>query len=332
MLSAIFSKVNLKAQEVTPGPLYDPRSRRIYILILLWMAICSSIFTFSRFTIGTRTFPIMFASLCWAALNGLLARRYHMERTAMFMEALSVPAIIGAMGMVSIIAIAALSRPFVDSSLVEMDTQLHFDWRLLYQFYLKHPILMAVSRQAYDAFSYQLLLVPIILWLWRQGEMLWPYIAAYSVALILTIIVFPFFPAVGPYNHFGISHADLEPRQWNFGPYIEGLRSGHIRDMTQTSSGLISVPSFHATAGVLFMWSCGRIPYLRWAFFLLNTTMVVSAMVIGSHYLVDLMAGVAVAMIAIKVAPFLVGSIRREKAFTNTYSRRSVSRSLPVLE
>ncbi|HEX7852541.1 MAG TPA: phosphatase PAP2 family protein [Sphingobium sp.] len=301
-------------------------------MILLWMAICSSIFTFSRFTIGTRTFPIMFASLCWAALNGLLARRYRMERTAMFMEALSVPAIIGAMGMVSIIAIAALSGPFVDGPLVEMDAQLHFDWRLLYQFYLKHPIIMAVSRQSYDAFSYQLLLVPMILWLWRQGEMLWPYIAAYSVALILTIIVFPFFPAAGPYNHFGISHANLEPWQWNFGPYIDGLRNGHIRDMTQTSSGLISVPSFHAAAGVLFIWACGRIPYLRWVFFLLNTTMIISAMIIGSHYLVDLIAGVAVSMIAIKMAPLLVGSIRREQALMNAYSRRKMSGSFPILE
>ncbi|WP_336951841.1 phosphatase PAP2 family protein [Sphingobium aromaticivastans] len=328
MLTAIFNKVNLKAQAVTPGPLFDPRSGRIYIMILLWMAICSSIFAFSGFTIGTRTFPIMFASLCWAALNGLLARRYRMERTAMFMEALAVPAIIGAMGMVSIIAIAAISGPFVDGPLVEMDTQLHFDWRLLYQFYLEHPILMAVSRQAYDAFSYQLLLVPMILWLWRRGEMLWSYIAAYSVALILTIIIFPFFPAAGPYNHFGISHADLEPWQWNFGPYIEGLRSGHIRDMTQTSSGLISVPSFHAAAGVLFMWACGRIPYLRWVFLSLNTSMIVSALVIGSHYLVDLIAGVAVSIIAIGVAPLLVGGSRREQAFITAHSRRKMSGQL----
>jgi len=250
----------------------------------------------------------------------------------MFMEALAVPAIIGAMGMVSIIAIAAASGPFVDGALVQMDAQLHFDWLALHQFYAERPVLMAVSRQAYDAFSYQLLLVPMILWLWRRGEMLWPYIAAYSVALILTIVIFPFFPAAGPYNHFGISRAHLEPWQWNFGPYIEGLRNGHIRDMTRTSSGLISVPSFHAAAGILFMWACGRIPYLRWAFFALNATMIVSAIVIGSHYLVDIIAGISVAIVAIGLAPFLVGGRRRNEALASAISKKDPSISFSVSE
>lgn len=269
------------------------------------------IFTFTDFTVGTSTFPLMFLCLCWITMCGLVARRYRMARTALLLEAFAVPAIIGGMGLLSIIAIAAVSGPFVDRTLVQIDALMGFDWLVLYHFHAGHPWLMEASRLVYWSFSYQIVLVPLMLWLWRRDEMMWRYIAAFALALIPTILIFPFVPAEGAYNYFNIPLEGLDNAQWKFKPYIEGLRNGTIRDMTRASAGLIAVPSFHAAAGILFLWATAGIRILRWPMIALNIAMIFTALVIGAHYLTDIIAGIAVAIIAIWLAPILMGTARR---------------------
>jgi len=309
MLTAIRKRFTANAETVQPGRLFDPRSRMIYALILLWLAVCLCIFAFTSFTIGTSAFPTMFLCLCWVAGCGLLARRYRMERTALLLEAFAIPAIIGGMGLVSIIAIAAISGPFVDSALVQIDARLGFNWLALYNFHADRPWLIRISYLVYWSFSFQTILVPFMLWLWRRDEMIWRYIAAFALALIPTILIFPFVPAEGAYNYFNLPLDGLDNAQWKFAPYIEGLRNGTIRDMTRASAGLIAVPSFHAAAGVLFLWAAAGIPIIRWPMIALNIGMIFTALVIGAHYLTDIIAGVSVALIAIRLAPSLLGEI-----------------------
>lgn len=71
-------------------------------------------------------------------------------------------------------------------------------------------------------------------------------------------------------------------------------------------TGLVSMPSFHAAAAVILGWVSLYLGWLRIPLVLLNVAMLLSTIISGSHYLVDLIAGAALAVMAIWAATRLV--------------------------
>jgi hypothetical protein len=65
---------------------------------------------------------------------------------------------------------------------------------------------------------------------------------------------------------------------------------------------------------VLFTWATWRLGAVRWAFLLLNIGMAASAMIIGAHYLVDLIGGAFVAAFALCIARHLSKVLAGEEA------------------
>ena len=66
--------------------------------------------------------------------------------------------------------------------------------------------------------------------------------------------------------------------------------------------GLICFPSFHTTGGILFMWALWPLRWARWPGIAVNVIMLAAIPIIGSHYLIDMIAGVALALMAISLA------------------------------
>ena len=102
---------------------------------------------------------------------------------------------------------------------------------------------------------------------------------------------------------------------WFFQPWFHGLSLDPLRPTGawfrpgEAIVGLITFPSFHAAAAVLLGWLYYGNRLLRWPFVLLNAGMALSAIVVGGHYLVDIIGGVVVAILGITVA---TGIDRRE--------------------
>lgn len=69
--------------------------------------------------------------------------------------------------------------------------------------------------------------------------------------------------------------------------------------------GLVSAPSFHAAAAVLYIASAWRAPPLRWPLLALNGAMLLATPVEGTHYLIDLILGAVVAVGALAVTDAL---------------------------
>lgn len=68
--------------------------------------------------------------------------------------------------------------------------------------------------------------------------MIWRNIAAFTLALMATSLLFPFVSAGGAYNCFDPSLEGLDNAQCKFKLSIEGLRNGAIRHLTPASAGL----------------------------------------------------------------------------------------------
>lgn len=206
----------------------------------------------------------------------------------------------GATGSAALIFHSGREFPLIDQSLAAADQFLGFDWIAYVKWFDRHPITDAVVRMAYDSVFIQPFFVVPWLALTLQVDRLYAYLAAMVVALFLTCAIALVLPALGAYEYFGMRIGELA--------YIAPITADKMTapilwlraaapgiPMPPIEVGLISFPSYHACAAVIYTWAAWRVPALRWNLLVLNGLMLTATPVHGSHYLIDVIAGVGVA-------------------------------------
>jgi membrane-associated phospholipid phosphatase len=156
------------------------------------------------------------------------------------------------------------------------------------------PLLRAV----YATFQLQACLVPAILFATGHGERAWRFLLVVGVTLAATDVLFPIFPAQGAAVHFGLPQsyrAAVGDLSWHFPAVLNAIRAGAQTIDRTMLTGLVSFPSFHAAAALIYGWAVWPVRELRWPAILLNVGVCVSAVFVGAHYLVDVVAGLALA-------------------------------------
>jgi hypothetical protein len=121
-----------------------------------------------------------------------------------------------------------------------------------------------------------------------------------------TILVSGLVPAAGnlfdpaDYRHLWPSIA------WMERDLIAGLRdgTGRVLDLSYLM-GIVSFPSFHATLPVILAWAQRDVRGLRVAAPVWGAVTVLATPLFGGHYAVDVLGGLALAVPAIAVAPWL---------------------------
>jgi membrane-associated phospholipid phosphatase len=112
-------------------------------------------------------------------------------------------------------------------------------------------------------------------------------------------------------------------------PVYLALRLGSktIVDFSE-NVGLITFPSFHAAMAVLFALAAWSHPWLRWPFALLNAIMLVATITHGGHYLVDVLAGCAIALVAWHGAGQLCGVSSRSNQIGHSQNQTLKARTM----
>lgn len=187
----------------------------------------------------------------------------------------------------------ALAPPLVDGALAGWDHALGLDWPALQRAQAGLPeAAQLLLRGAYDSGLPQILLVLLYLGFSGRTPRLQDFLLRYGAATLLVILLSAPFPAAGAWKHFGAgSGADLAALT-----HFEALRDGSLRELALSRmQGLISMPSLHAAMAVLLAHALRGTP-LRWPGLALNLLMLAATPVEGGHYLVDVLAGVALAL------------------------------------
>jgi PAP2 superfamily protein len=200
-------------------------------------------------------------------------------------------------------AATSLNRPLWDAVFAAWDQALGFDWRHWLGVLNEHPKVNLVLALTYHSMWPQLVLVIVALVTVRDYRRLDVLLLAFGFAAAITVVVAGFMPALSPLAHFAITPADhanivlAVPRE--FETQALALRDGSMRVIELGAvQGLVTFPSFHTVTAVLLLLGFRHVPYLRWVSLVLNVLMLMSIPIEGSHYLVDLIAGVGVALLA----------------------------------
>ena len=176
---------------------------------------------------------------------------------------------------------------------------LQLDWTPLMQMIAERPNLRFVLMLAYSSFAVQTVTTVFALGVMGRLASLKTFIAAFISTTLITIAISAVLPAVGPWVFLDL-HPDMAngflPTSSTSWPVFFGLRDGTFQTINGANSeGIISFPSLHAALGILFGAALWRVKGIKWAGLALNGLMLIATPAYGSHYFVDVIAGVLIA-------------------------------------
>ena len=123
------------------------------------------------------------------------------------------------------------------------------------------------------------------------------YILANIVSGEIAIPLFAALPAVGPWHYYGYTpNAEQERTTRVF--FALKSEDWYVLESANVA-GVITFPSFHTILAILSALALWRIPYVRWLAALLACLILVSTVTTGWHYLVDVLAGIAIAAVSV---------------------------------
>lgn len=129
------------------------------------------------------------------------------------------------------------------------------------------------------------------------------FIAAFMVALAVTLMLFAFLPAQSALAyHIGMRPAYLPTTGMDHIAVIAQLRDGTLTAIDPgTLLGIITFPSVHTISALLFMWAGWPVRRLRAPLIAVNVAMLASIPIGGTHYLADMIGGCVVAAFSVGV-------------------------------
>jgi putative flippase GtrA len=219
--------------------------------------------------------------------------------------------------------LARSSLPLADRQLIAWDAALGLDWPRIVALLKEHETASLILSHAYASLMHQPTLLLLVLGAAGLTCRLQQFVLAWAAALLMTALVFPLAPALGGYLHYGIQPADVPfikvHAAWLHATVLEPLRNGTMTELGRLAlEGIVTFPSFHASAAILLAWGFWGVPFVRWLALPVNVAMLVSCLFVGAHYVVDLIAGALVAWAGLVLAGWFAGSAahRAELAWT----------------
>lgn len=198
--------------------------------------------------------------------------------------------------------LASADLPMADAMLARADAILFgFDRGVLTAFGAAHPWFVSVMRWSYTSLGWTPQVLLVVLFFTGRARFAWLVTVTLGLTLTITIGLCWILPAYG-----------VPPYPYRFVEVLDGLRSGQLRTLdTSVVTGLVTFPSLHAANAAVLAWAYAKLGRLGWPLMALNVLMVASAVVVGGHYVVDVVAGLAIAFLCVRLATHLQAAIER---------------------
>lgn len=196
----------------------------------------------------------------------------------------------------------AANAPLVDDVLIGLDQSIGFHWEHLAAWYSRHDHIKFLSSLVYILWGPQVGFTVIVLSIKNRTRDLTEFIFLFFSVTSLSIAISTFIPASNPFFHYRMVDLYGSTPWSQFYP----LRDGTLRSIDLgINQGLVSFPSMHAAAALLFVYAVRHIKYLFTLSLVVNILMTFAALYGGAHYLVDIIAGLLLSASAIYAARWI---------------------------
>ena len=207
--------------------------------------------------------------------------------------------------------VASLNLPLYDRDLAQWDAAIGFDWKAFLAWVNAHAYIGKMLIWAYYTAVVQLVLLILLLSMTMKISRLQELGDLYVMTSLVTIVLAGLFPSAGAYAYHAPEPAlfnNLNPSAglWHI-EHFEGLRNGSFR-LIQLGQmqGLVTFPSFHTCFAIMLAWCFRDFRRLFPIAIVVSGTVLVSTLTEGGHYLVDVLAGIVIAIACIVLRQIVV--------------------------
>lgn len=182
--------------------------------------------------------------------------------------------------------VARWAFPLQDVIFSAMDRALGFDWARLFVWIDHMPRVLAAEQLIYQSYYPQALFSVCFLALRGNPDANGRLLLAVTAAFGITVLISGFLPSLGPaeFNHFATA----------WGATVRALRQGGLGPFDII--GIINFPSFHAVMATMYILIHRDNSIRFYGFAALNTLLLFSTPFVGGHYLIDVLAGIPIAL------------------------------------
>ncbi|MFO1023612.1 MAG: phosphatase PAP2 family protein [Acetobacteraceae bacterium] len=199
--------------------------------------------------------------------------------------------------------VLTLHLPLADRWLAAVDEALGFDWPAWNRFVHNHTLFHTLLVAAYRSLGVQMLITLFALPLSGMVRRNREFLTATGISLLLTVTIAALLPAESAWVWYK-SGEPVAP-----GPLADFLamrRGGAVAVDLRDLRGIVTFPSFHVVMAVLLAWA-SRGTRFSLLSLVINGLMIVATPTEGGHYLIDGIAGLAIAAVSIAGAQRLLG-------------------------
>ncbi|MBI2386337.1 MAG: phosphatase PAP2 family protein [Elusimicrobia bacterium] len=185
--------------------------------------------------------------------------------------------------------------PRIDHSLARWDAALGWDTVAVLRWVAERPSLRSFLVVCYNSTELQLILAPCIAALAHDRLRLRAFLYAVVYSSFFGSLIYYFFPSSGPAGVFDSPHF-LQVQRLTHWKYEQ---VHNFQPVTTLLGGLIAFPSFHVAWSVLATYAVLPRKNIFAALFVLNVVVISSTVLLGWHYLVDVPAGIFLAVVCL---------------------------------
>jgi membrane-associated phospholipid phosphatase len=218
--------------------------------------------------------------------------------------------------------VVTFDRPLIDDTLLAWDQALGIDWVQLFLALKGVPGLAQLLTIAYASSLLQIAVVVPVLALLGRIERLDRFFLAFILAAAATIGFWAAFPSFGAATHLFSTGAIADLTGATVDQhYVEALlalKAGQTPHIVMAQMrGLIAFPSFHTVMAVLTVYAAAAVPRALWPAVMWNVVVLLSVPVDGGHHVVDIAAGLVLAVAAIAAADWICARLARPRKATD---------------
>jgi hypothetical protein len=193
--------------------------------------------------------------------------------------------------------LATSSAPLHDDLMIRADHALGVDWPALCWWADAHPGLRTLLAVPYFSLAAEsgLVLCVVALFHPRRARR---FTTALILSSLFTIPLLWVFPVGGPFVAFadaGLPRSCVSLAYGGTEHYLQMRAHALAAIPLDDIRGIIAFPSYHAACAVLLTYFLRGVPVLFPAAVIFNLMMVLATPLIGGHYVIDVLAGLAVA-------------------------------------
>lgn len=279
----------------------------LLIMLIIFMIVPLQWLDPFRITATSLIAPSLFAGIMLLASIGYRHVRGRADLAAMFIAMAHMILFTAAGSILSYILSAHGGEMMWDARLAKWDAKLGFDWHAYMAFIDSEPTLAALYALAYKSLIPQIIMLVCALGFRNDIRAMRIAILAAMLCGLITIILSALMPALGNLAYFGVvpdAYANIDPRAGYIHiDQVNALRDGSLRIIDlATAEGIITFPSYHAGLAMVTLWGFARVPLLRIIGVPIAALTILATPVDGGHYLVDVLAGLAIALLSIAAA------------------------------